>query len=227
MKSILVESRGLKVGYSAAAPIVCPDFKIGAGDFLCIVGPNGAGKSTLVKTLAGLIPQLDGEIVVSAETKGGGIGYMPQRSPLQDDFPATVREVVRTGCQSLRGLRPFFSRAEKNLAERAIIRFGLKDLARRSYRALSGGQRQRVLLARALCVPRKLLLLDEPTAGLDQDAIAALYESLKTMSEEGLAIAMVTHENAPVHDLASHVLRLGDKAGFTVAVHADGEARHD
>ena len=227
MKSILVESRGLKVGYSAAAPIACPDFKIGAGDFLCIVGPNGAGKSTLVKTLAGLIPQLDGEIMVSAEAKGGGIGYMPQRSPLQEDFPATVREVVRTGCQWLRGLRPFFSSAERNLAERAIIRFGLKDIARRSYRSLSGGQRQRVLLARALCVPRKLLLLDEPTAGLDQDAVAALYESLRAMGAEGLAIAMVTHENAPVHDLASHVLRLGDKASFSAVAHPDGEVRHD
>ena len=220
--TILVESRALKIGYSAATAVSCPDFTVGAGDFLCIVGPNGTGKSTLVKTLAGLIAPLDGEIVVSAGMKDGGIGYMPQRSPLQDDFPATVREVVRTGCQSLRGLRPFYSRAEKNMAERAIIRFGLKDLARRPYRSLSGGQRQRVLLARTLCVPRRLLLLDEPTAGLDQDAVASLYSCLDSMRGEGLAIVMVTHENTPVRRLAHHVLRLGEDAAFTAIDHSGG-----
>ena len=226
LSTILIESRGLKIGYGAATTISCPDFSVGVGDFLCIVGPNGTGKSTLVKTLAGLIPPLAGEIAASADTKDGGIGYMPQRSPLQDDFPATVREVVLTGCQSLRGFRPFYSRAEKNMAERAIIRFGLKDIAKRPYRSLSGGQRQRVLLARALCVPRRLLLLDEPTAGLDQDAVASLYSLLDSMCKEGLAIAMVTHENAPVRKLASHVLRLGEEAAFTVAERSGGEVRN-
>ena len=141
MRVKLIDCQGLRMGYAAATDIPCPDFSVAPEDFLCVVGPNGSGKSTLIKTLAGLMPPRAGSLTVAEGLHGGGIGYLPQRSPLQDDFPATVREVVRTGCQSLRGLRPFYTRTEKNLAERALVRFGLKDLARRPYRALSGGQR--------------------------------------------------------------------------------------
>ena len=221
---MLIECHGLTMGYGPMSAMSCPDFTVGPGDFLCIIGPNGAGKSTLVKTLAGLMPPLSGTLVRTEGLCGGGIGYLPQRSPLQDDFPATVREVVRTGCQALRGRRPFFSRREKDLAEAALARFGLTDLARRPYRALSGGQRQRVLLARALCVPRRLLLLDEPTVGLDQEAVAALYDRLAALHAEGLAVAMVTHERTPVRRLASHVLRLGERAAFQALPAA--EVRH-
>lgn len=215
MRVKLIDCQGLRMGYAAATDIPCPDFSVAPEDFLCVVGPNGSGKSTLIKTLAGLMPPRAGALTVAAGLHGGGIGYLPQRSPLQDDFPATVREVVRTGCQSLRGLRPFYTRTEKNLAERALVRFGLKDLARRPYRALSGGQRQRVLLARALCVPRRLLLLDEPTAGLDQTAVASFYAGLRSLRETGLAIVMATHELAAARPLASHVLHLGEHASFS------------
>ena len=215
MRVKLIDCQGLRMGYAAATDIPCPDFSVAPEDFLCVVGPNGSGKSTLIKTLAGLMPPRMGTLTVAEDLHGGGIGYLPQRIPLQDDFPATVREVVRTGCQSLRGLRPFYTRAEKNLAERALVRFGLKDLARRPYRALSGGQRQRVLLARALCVPRRLLLLDEPTTGLDQTAVASFYASLRSLRETGLAIVMATHELAAARPLASHVLRLGEHAAYS------------
>ena len=215
MRVKLIDCQGLRMGYAAATDIPCPDFSVAPEDFLCVVGPNGSGKSTLIKTLAGLMPPRAGTLTVAEGLHGGGIGYLPQRSPLQDDFPATVREVVRTGCQSLRGLRPFYTRAEKNLAERALVRFGLKDLARRPYRALSGGQRQRVLLARALCVPRRLLLLDEPTTGLDQTAVASFYAGLRSLRETGLAIVMATHELAAARPLASHVLRLGEHAAYS------------
>ena len=215
MRVKLIDCQGLRMGYAAATDIPCPDFSVAPEDFLCVVGPNGSGKSTLIKTLAGLMPPRAGTLTVAEGLHGGGIGYLPQRSPLQDDFPATVREVVRTGCQSLRGLRPFYTRTEKNLAERALVRFGLKDLARRPYRALSGGQRQRVLLARALCVPRRLLLLDEPTAGLDQTAVASFYAGLRSLRETGLAIVMATHELAAARPLASHVLRLGEHAAYS------------
>ena len=221
----LLECHGLVVGYGQAKTIPCPDFTVGTGAFLCVIGPNGAGKSTLAKTMAGLLPPLAGELQVSEVLQNGGIGYLPQRSPLQDDFPATVREVVRTGCQALRGMRPFLSRTEKSLAEAAMARFGLTDLARHPYRALSGGQRQRTLLARALCVPRKLLLLDEPTAGLDLESVAGLYDVLEALHGDGLAVVMVTHERTPIRRLATHVLRLGERPGF-ITMPARAEA-HD
>lgn len=219
----LVECHGLEVGYGPAKAIRCPDFSVGTDGFLCVIGPNGAGKTALVKTIAGLLPPLAGEIRAADGLHNGGIGYLPQRSPLQDDFPATVREIVRTGCQARRGLRPFFSRTERDMAEAAMARFGLTGLAKRPYRALSGGQRQRTLLARALCIPRRLLLLDEPTAGLDQDAIAELYGSLEAIHADGLAVVMVTHERSPIRRLATHVLRLGERAGF-IAMPAKSEA---
>lgn len=221
----LIESHGLRIGYDATTDMACPDFAIGPEDFLCVMGPNGSGKSALVKTLAGLMPPRAGELVMSDGLQDGGIGYLPQRTPLQDDFPATVREIVRTGCQSLRGLRPFFSCAEKDMAERALIRFGLADLAHRPYRSLSGGQRRRALLARALCVPRRLLLLDEPTAGLDEQAVETLYACLASLRTEGLAILMVTHERTSVHQLASHVLRMGQRAAFRAVTGRKEEVR--
>ena len=211
----LIECHGLRIGYGTTTDVACPDFSVASEDFLCVMGPNGSGKSTLLKTIAGLIAPRAGAMSVDDGLHDGGIGYLPQRSPLQDDFPATVCEVVRTGCQALRGMRPFYLRSEKKLAERALIRFGLKDLARRPYRSLSGGQRQRVLLARALCVPRRLLLLDEPTAGLDQDAVASLYDCIMSLKASGPAIVMVTHELAAARRFASHILRLGDGAEFS------------
>ncbi len=192
----------------------CPDFTVGTGDFLAVVGPNGSGKTTLLKTVAGLISPLSGTLGMQSELTSGGIGYLPQAKNVQQDFPASVREVVQSGCQTLRGWRPFYTSSEQRLVNYAITRFNLTSLERRCFRELSGGQRQRVLLARALCAPRRMLLLDEPTTGLDHDSTNELYRLLGELNSSGLAIMMVTHDLSASLKQASHVLTLGESPSF-------------
>ncbi len=210
----LVECRGLRLGYASRLVASCPDFTVGTGDFLAVVGPNGSGKTTLLKTVAGLIQPLGGSLGIPEEVSRGGIGYLPQTKDIQRDFPASVTEVVESGCQALRGMRPFYTGEEKQMVRSAIERFGIGHLARRSFRELSGGQRQRVLLARALCAPRKILLLDEPSTGLDPDAQEELHSLLGKVNKSGLSIMMVTHDLSPALRLASHVLTLGEQGHF-------------
>ncbi len=217
----LIDCRGLRLGYGSRLVASCPDFTVGAGDFLAVVGPNGSGKTTLLKTVAGLIRPLYGSLGISEELANGGIGYLPQQKDVQRDFPASVREVVQSGCQALRGWRPFYTRDERKMAKDALVRFEISSLRHRSYRELSGGQRQRVLLARALCAPRKLLLLDEPTTGLDPDAQTDLHRLLGEINSEGLAVMMVTHDLSPALRLATHILTLGDHASY------ERNVRHD
>lgn len=191
-----------------------PDFRIDPGDFLCIIGPNGSGKTTLLKILLGLLPPTSGRIDISPALRTGGIGYLPQLCPVQRDFPASVREVVLSGAQSRRGWRPFHSRADRADADRAMERLGIASLSRRPYRELSGGQRQRVLLARALCVPHPLLLLDEPLTGLDPGAAAAFRTLLDAIHRDGTAVAMVTHDLEAARRPGRHLLRLGPDAAY-------------
>ncbi len=210
----LVECRGLRLGYGGRAIPPCPDFDVGAGDFVSIVGPNGAGKTTLLKCVAGLLKPLGGTLSRAPGLLKGGMGYLPQQLPMQRDFPASVREVVESGCQSLRGLRPFYTRSERLRAAAAMERLGVADLARRCFRELSGGQRQRVLLARAICGECRLLLLDEPTTGLDAEATAEFYATLRDVNAGGIAVMMVTHDMEGAFGSATHVLTLGKDASF-------------
>lgn len=210
----LVECRDLRLGYGSNAIIPCPDFAVGAGDYLCIVGPNGAGKTTLLKCLAGLLKPVCGTVTLAPGLASGGIGYLPQQGPHQRDFPASVREVVQSGCQARRGWRPFYSRGERRSADEAMERLCVSALAKRCYRELSGGQRQRVLLARAMCGDCRLLLLDEPTAALDPDAGAAFYASLREINAEGVAVMMVSHDLDGALRDATHILTLGARASF-------------
>jgi len=209
MSAPLLSCRGLAVGHLSRPVASGIAFSLAAGEGLCVVGGNGTGKTTLLRTLLGLQPALAGEIVRGGGLGAGDIGYLPQQNPVQRDFPATVREVVLSGCQALRGARPFFRAAERRRAEDALARFGAAGLAGRSYRELSGGQRQRVLLARALCAGRRLLLLDEPVTGLDPDAAAELYRTLAALRREGRAILSVTHDRRDGLADATHVLALG------------------
>lgn len=194
----LLECTGLRFGYPGQIALACSDFTVGTGDYIHIAGPNGIGKTTLLRVLAGLLAPLEGRVVRAPELGRGAIGYLPQRSPLQDDFPATVWEVVLSGCQSLRGLRPFHTAHEKSLARGALSRYGIEDLASRSYRELSGGQRQRVLLARSMAVPRRLLLLDEPTTGLDVASVDQFRKILAETRASGTAVVVITHDRSLV-----------------------------
>ena len=205
--------QNLSVGYDGHPVAEGISFTVSAGDYLCVVGENGSGKSTLMKTLLRLQEPLSGQILPGDGLRRNEIGYLPQKTAVQRDFPASVREIVRSGCQGRCGLRPFYNREEKALAEEAMERMGIAALAERCFRELSGGQQQRVLLARALCATRKLLLLDEPVAGLDPKATAELYELIASLNREGVAILMVSHDLAAV-DYASHILHIGDRLFF-------------
>ena len=203
----------LSVGYDGHPVAEGINFTVSAGDYLCVVGENGSGKSTLMKTLLRLQEPLSGQIMPGDGLQRNEIGYLPQKTAVQRDFPASVREIVLSGCQGRCGRRPFYNREEKSLAAEAMERMGIASLAEQSFREMSGGQQQRVLLARALCATRKLLLLDEPVAGLDPKATAELYELIASLNREGVAILMVSHDLAAV-DYASHILHIGDRLFF-------------
>jgi len=205
----LLTCRGLRLGYDGKTVVDGLSFTVDSGDYLCIVGENGSGKSTLMKTILRLTRPLDGTIEFGDGLRAAEIGYLPQQTVVQRDFPASVREIVLSGCLNRCGLRPFYSKEEKKLAVRSMERLGITDLASRCYRELSGGQQQRVLLARALCATRKLLLLDEPTAGLDPVVTAELYDLIAQLNrEDGITIIMITHDMAAAAKYASHVLHI-------------------
>lgn len=211
----ILSCQQLSLGYEGRLIAENLSFEVEAGAYLCIVGENGSGKSTLMRTMLGLQPPLKGQVVLGEGLSRREIGYLPQQAPVQKDFPASVGEVVLSGCQGRCGGRPYYNRDEKALAQSAMERMGIESLRRRCYRELSGGQQQRVLLARALCAARRLMLLDEPVAGLDPDASAELYRVIEELNRrDGLTIIMISHDMAAAAQYASHVLRMGKDAFF-------------
>lgn len=212
---IQMKISNLAVGYDSKPVLSGIDFTVNSGDYICIVGENGSGKSTLMKTLLGLIPPVSGEIVRYDDVKKGGIGYLPQQTEVQRDFPAGVGEIVLSGCQSRLGLRPFYSKADKKTAAEAMEKTGISDLKDRCYRELSGGQQQRVLLSRALCAADKMIVLDEPAAGLDPDAQEEMYSIINSLNKDDkITVIMVTHDIAGAVKYSSHILHAGNRALF-------------
>ncbi len=205
----ILSCENLSFGYEGRALIRSLSFAVQAGDYLCIVGENGSGKSTLMRTILGLQPPISGEVILGEGLKQTEIGYLPQQTHVQRDFPASVREIVLSGCQGRLGLRPFYGAEEKRRAAEAMERLGIADLEHRCYRELSGGQQQRVLLARALCATEKLLLLDEPVAGLDPIATEEMYRQIEALNKEGTTIIMISHDMHYALGHASHILQIG------------------
>ena len=213
MNKALVCGEALAVGYERQEVVSNLNFTVRPGDYLCIIGENGAGKTTLIKTLIGVIKPISGKLELSPEIKKSGIGYLPQQTQIQKDFPATVLEVVLSGFQHKMGFRPFYSKKERQIAMENLKKLDISALAKRCFSQLSGGQQQRVLLARALCCTKEILLVDEPVAGLDVNATESMYEILRLMNEEGVAIVMITHDVKSALRYASHIL-LVDKESF-------------
>ena len=207
--------QNLTVGYDGRTVLQGLNFEVNPGDYLCIVGENGSGKSTLMKTILGLQAPISGRILTGDGLRKNEIGYLPQQTQAQKDFPASVREIVLSGCQGRCGSRPFYSKEEKRLAEENIGKMGIGSLTKRCYRELSGGQQQRVLLARALCATRKMLLLDEPVSGLDPRVTAEMYGLIETLNrEEGITVMMISHDISAALKYASHILHIGDAVFF-------------
>lgn len=201
----ILSARDLSIGYDGRTILSNIDFKIHSGDYFCIVGENGSGKSTLMNTILGLQPAISGEIVFGDGLNKSQIGYLPQQTELQKDFPASVYEIVLSGCQSHLGKHFFYSKAQKKTALMNMEKMGISHLKNRCFRELSGGQKQRVLLSRALCATTRVLLLDEPVAGLDPTMTADMYQLIKELNDDGMTIIMISHDIANISIYANRI----------------------
>lgn len=209
-----IKCSDVKLGYDGIVVASGIDFEVNEGDYLAIVGANGSGKSTLLKALLGLNKPISGEITLGDGLTKTEIGYLPQQTPVQRDFPAMVGEVVLSGRQGKRGLRPFYSATDKRVAEQNMERMGVLALKNRSYKELSGGQQQRVLLARALCATEKLLVLDEPVSGLDPVVTAEMYGLIEEINASGITVIMISHDIPSALRYANKVLHLSERSFF-------------
>lgn len=207
----LVSCRDLVVGYDDK-PVSAPlTFQIHQGDYICVVGENGSGKSTLIKTLLKLEKPVSGSFQFSSDLSSREIGYLPQQTQVQRDFPASVWEIVLSGCLSKIHFKPFYSKKEKDMAREAMKKMEIHDLRHKCYRNLSGGQQQRVLLARALCASSRMILLDEPVTGLDPRATQEMYNLISKLNKDGMTVIMISHDLDEAVKYATHILRVGKK----------------
>lgn len=210
----LLACRDVSLGYERRPLLEHLNFTVRAGDYVAVLGENGSGKSTLLKSLLGLTPPLAGVIERTAQ-EAGQLGYLPQQTPAQRDFPASVEEVVLSGFLNRRGFRLGYSAQERAAALMRMGKLGVLDLKDKCYRELSGGQQQRVLLCRALCAASELLILDEPTTGLDPAASQDLYKLLRYLNQkENMAILMVTHDLSAALREARTILHIGQRRCF-------------
>lgn len=206
--------KNLSIGYNSNLILKDINFSINKGDYLFILGENGSGKTTLMKTILHLNKPLSGTIEIGDGLLKDEIGYLPQQTEIQKDFPASVKEIVLSGCQSRCGKRPFYNKMEKQLVIQNLQKMGIENLEKKCYRELSGGQQQRVLLARALCATQKMLLLDEPVTGLDSSATKDMYELINNLHKENITIIMISHDIEAAKKYATHILQIGNTNFF-------------
>lgn len=205
-----ITCRDLTIGYGSRIILKHLNFTVNEGDYLCIIGENGSGKSSLMRTILNLQNPINGQILYDHQIQQNGIGYLPQQTSCQKDFPASVREIVLSGCDRRSGFHPFYHASDKKKAVTAMQQLKITHLAHRCYRELSGGQQQRVLLARALCATKKFLFLDEPVSGLDPEVTADFYALIRHLNRrEGITILMISHDLQATAADATHILHLG------------------
>ncbi len=226
----LLTCQNVTLGYQNKAVVSGLNFTINQGDYLIILGENGSGKTTLMKALLGLVKPLKGTIKPGADLTANHIGYLPQQNDIQKDFPASVKEIVLSGCLNQMGWRPFYNKKDKALAQHNMKRLSIGHLAERGYAELSGGQQQRVLLARALCSMKKMLVLDEPIAGLDPKAGQEMYRLVHELNQQGVTIVMISHDLLSI-DYSTHILSIGKQMFFGTTAqykqHIDDQLHHE
>ena len=210
----IIECKNLTLGYEGEIIVKDLSFTVESGDYLCIVGENGSGKSTLVKALIGAKKPISGSIEFFGQNKNKSIGYLPQQSGINRDFPASVKEIVMTGLLSDKKFGLFYTKEQKAIARKNMERLEIADMANKSFGKLSGGQQQRVLLARALCAAQEILLLDEPVAGLDPTVTKEFYEIISRLNGEGIAVIMVTHDISTALIYANKVLHISKENSY-------------
>lgn len=211
----LISCEKVSLAYEGKTIVTDIDFNVNVGDYLCIVGENGSGKSTLMKVLLGLKSPFSGKIIFGDGLDKKNLGYLPQQTDIQRDFPASVREIVMSGCLSSNGMRSFFTKENKQKADENMKKLGIYELSKRCYRELSGGQQQRVLLARALCAAEKLIILDEPAAGLDPVVTNEMYSIINRLNKnDGMTVIMVSHDIGQAVKNATHILHISEKPLF-------------
>jgi zinc transport system ATP-binding protein len=205
--SALLKCRQLTLGYGTKSVVSDFDYEINAGDYLCVLGRNGCGKTTLLRGLAGLLSPKSGSVDLCDGLKRNQIGFLPQITVVQKDFPATVEEIVLSAFQGKKFFMPFYGRSQRARAMESMALTRTESLAKSCFRELSGGQKQRVLLARALTAAERLLLLDEPVTGLDPESADSMYRIFADLHrEKNMTIVMVTHDIEAAQKEASRVL---------------------
>ena len=191
----LIQLKDVTVAFEGVTAVENVNFSVEKGDYLVMVGENGSGKSTLMRAMLGLVHPRSGRIAYGDGLRRDQIGYLPQQTAAQRDFPASVEEVVRSGCTNQLGRSFFYNRQLRDKAAEKLRLLDIEHLRDKSYRTLSGGQQQRTLLARALCATDSLLLLDEPVTGLDPAASEELYALIRRLNREhGVSVVMVSHD---------------------------------
>lgn len=210
----LIKACNLTLGYEGKRVVDNLNFTVNSGDYLCVVGENGSGKTTLMKTILHLNPPISGKIEMGEGLKPSEIGYLPQQTEVQRDFPASVWEIVLSGNLGHSGLVPFYTKEQREKARKNLEKMGIADLSKRCYRELSGGQQQRGLLARALCATTKMLLLDEPVSGLDPNVTAEMYGTIESLNKSGITVIMISHDMDAALKYATHILQIGKDVFF-------------
>lgn len=211
----MITCKDLTLSYEGLVVVSDLTFTVEENDYLCIIGDNGTGKSTLMRTLLGLKRPNGGSVTFDPSLKRSAIGYLAQQTEVQKDFPASVWEVVLSGCLNQKGVFPFYTKADKEAAEQALATLEITDLKQKCYRELSGGQQQRVLLARAMLAANRLLVLDEPTTGLDPNMTTEFFSLVQRLNREnGVAVVMVTHDTHCAAKYSKHILHLKQNGYF-------------